>query len=51
MMTEEKYKGFGGWLILFAIFLALFFPFDPVRGPLVPVFQDVGASEDDLRAL
>jgi hypothetical protein len=26
MMTEEKYKGFGGWLILFAIFLALFFP-------------------------
>src|SRR5215469_17472527 len=24
--NEERYKGFGGWLILFAVFPALFFP-------------------------
>jgi hypothetical protein len=62
-MSDEKYKGFGGGGIPFhrrgahsihgLLDTREYYhgvPFDPVRRPLVFVFQDVEAGECDLRS-
>ena len=48
--ANEEYRGFGGWLILFAIFLALFFPL-LAAAQVISTFVSMGRYFDPFPGL